>query len=137
MSASALPLLDDKEKPFSINECIICQKEKKKEKLTGTENGRRNLSLSAAKLKDEMFKEIEKHDVTEIVYHTTCYKAYVLKGSRIKDVGVEESEEETTSQNSESRPPRSKRSRLDVAAEAVCIICNQSRNKGQRKLFRI
>ena len=77
----ALQLVEDKKrKKVNLPRCIICQKDKRSENPTSTENGRSNIRTASDALKDHLLADLDDEDIDSICYHLkACYKPYILR----------------------------------------------------------
>ena len=70
-----LQLIDEKKhKKASLSRCIICQKEKRNESLTSTENRRSSILSPSKLLKDDLLADLDAEEVNSIQYHLTLFK---------------------------------------------------------------
>lgn len=70
-----------------VQRCIICQKVKRSETLTSTENGRLKIRNASELLQDGILSDLNENEINQIQYHLKeCYKTYVLRSKRVCDV---------------------------------------------------
>ena len=70
-----------------INKCILCQKEKRSEKTSSTENGRQKIKDASMKMNDSLLINLNDSEQNQIRYHSReCYKTYILKAERFRVV---------------------------------------------------
>lgn len=136
MCADALQLLDEetKRKKANLGKCIICQKDKRSETLTSTENGRSQICTASSVLQDGLLSDLSEEDIAGIQYHLkACYKPYVLRSKRVTAV----EEDEPIDIDTLNALKRSKRRKTEPCVKQPCIICNQKTFKGNADLYRI
>ena len=120
----------------NLQKCVICQKEKRSEKPVSTENGRAKL-ISASKSSDDgLLTGLTGEELENVGYHLKeCYKKYILRAERERK-DTEKNEKQKSEEYPEiSSPVRSKRQKIDE--QSKCIICNQTKHKNDRQLYRL
>ena len=69
-----------KQKKVNLEKCIICQQEKRSEKLTSTENGRSKIQAASSILQDDLLSDVDGKDIVLIKYHMkACYKRNIFR----------------------------------------------------------
>ena len=62
---------------------VACQKDKRSENLTSTENGRSNIRAASAILQDDLLSDLDENDINAVKYHLkSCNKSYILLSRR-------------------------------------------------------
>ena len=132
------------EKKLDLQKCIICQKVKDNKgnnKLTSTIKGRENIICSSRILNDRLTNDLTSDELLEIKYHVnTCYTRYIRMKERAENRAPEIVSEETQYDNEiEDCEVRAKRRKTVENKEQknLCIICDQVKCKGDKKLMRI
>ena len=115
-----------------INKCILCQKEKRSEKTSSTENGRQKIKDASMKMNDSLLINLNDSEQNQIRYHSReCYKSYILKAERFHVITTNNNDtpaNDTTIEDDEALPKRSKR-RKSCDSDINCIICQQKKNQ--------
>ena len=137
----AMQLVEDKKrKKVNLSRCIICQKDKRSENLTSTENGRSNIRTASDALKDDLLADLDDEDIDSICYHLkACYKPYILRSKRAESTQETDSIDENAAELDETKFKTqgcSTRRKTDELKKP-CIICNQITFKGDSNLYRI
>ena len=101
----ALQLVEDKKrKKVNLSRCIICQKDKRSENLTSTENGRSNICTASDALKDDLLADLDDEDIDSICYHLkACYKPYILRSKRAESTQETDSIDENAAELDETK----------------------------------
>jgi hypothetical protein len=118
-----MEIKDEKEEPSSKKirlSCLICQKSKREQ------------LIRSSKTKDQLLSSSLKHcdlnyevwvQLSELVYHQTCYKRYILNAKRLEDVA-----------STEKVDTQQKSANISFFSNKNCIFCNRLRCKEGRKL---
>ena len=127
----------------NIGKCSFCQSRKQGKTLSSTDNGRLKIKHVSDKMKDEILAGQGEGELSTFVYHMQCYRPYVLKGERLKETcRVEEANETSLMSDDDEQPGtvRSSRKKARLSESnisSVRIICNQTKSKGDKRLYRI
>ena len=121
-----LQLVEDKKlKKVNLSRCIICQKDKRSENLTSTENGRSNIRTASDALKDDLLADLDDEDIDSICYHLkACYKPYILRSKKAESTQETDSIDENAAELDETKfktPGCSKRRKTDETPMHVSI----------------
>ena len=72
-----LQLVQENVKKKNINLCIICQKNKSREKLSSANNGRTKLLIASKIPKDGLFDKFNSNNILSVKCHCSCYKTFI------------------------------------------------------------
>ena len=143
MSAdSSLQLIGDKKRnKVNLDRCIICQKYKRSENLTSTENGGSNIRAASTILQDDLLSDLDENDINAVKYHLkSCYKSYILLSKRSASIQHDDSGvkgDEDNENGHESKTRRRVKRRKVKDDKKPFVICNQIKFKGDENLYRL
>ena len=137
---NSLQLVDSrKRKKVNLEKCIICQQEKRSEKLTGTVNGRSKIQAASGILQDDLLSDVDGKDIVLIKYHMkACCKRYILQSERAPSVQEYDAINDYDDKSKEElkTPGRNKRLKAE-GDKKPCVICSQPKFKGDENLYRL
>ena len=120
---------------------VVCQKDKRSENLTSTENGRSNIRAASVILQDDLLSDLDENDINAVKYHLkSCNKSYILLSRHSASIqdddgGVKGDEDSENGNESETR--RRVKGRKVEDDKKPCLICNQRKFKGNENLYRL
>ena len=125
---------------LNLKKCVICQEEKRSEKTVSTENGRAKFISASKSLDDGLLTGLTGEELENVKYHLKeCYKKYILRAERErKDTETKNEKQKSEEEDPEISSPvhvRSKRRKINE--QAKCIICNQTKHKNDKQLYRL
>ena len=138
-----------KEKKQDLKKCIIFKQNKRngETKLTSKPNGIQKISDASKKLNDSLVANLSATELKSIRYHVkNCHGPYILKSTRISEesaiLSPIENEDEIVELENTSTPPTTRQisggsNAKSIGPKKLCIICNASKKKGNKKLYRI
>ena len=128
-----------KGKNVNLEKCIICQQEKRSEKLASTENERSKIQAASSILQDDLLSDVDGKDIVLIKYHMkACYKRYILQEEHAPSVQEDDAINDYDDQSKEElkTPGRNKRLKAE-GDKKPCVISSHLKFKGDENLHRL
>lgn len=117
--------------------CVFCQNKKSGENLCSSTNGIQNIKSSSNIIGDAILQTID--DESNVKYHMSCYRPYILKGKRTRSKKFSEESSMEEDGNTKFYKERGKKTSRTSGPQCIttCVVCNQVKCKGDTKLYRI